>query len=193
MTVNSLSPAFMKLFYTGNGRGHVATIPITFSGGFTPGVLPSLLAKNGTAVAGDVAADGFAAIFTPFLNTGDEVSRVEYFSWPSPADDVIFIYAVDVAAAGESALAALEDSMLTMSFRTNLGGVLKFVILDAALSAVNVREIPPFTPGSRAIDAATAITDAFSCWKGRDGGYAIAGIALTTKTNDKLRRDTLDI
>lgn len=76
---------------------------------------------------------------------------------------------------------------VTMNFRTNLFGIMKIVVLDAATN--NNFDKTTVLPGSGALfDIFNQLTSSTNGWSGQDNGQVAGFISQTITLNEKLRR-----
>lgn len=186
MTLHDISPAFCKINYNTNGHVHVMQLPMLPDTVPTVGVDPQIQTKVGSAQAFSAAMDTFASLLTPILNTGDEISTAEFWYKPTAMDDPLWIFTHSLAAAGDSATAAVFAQQYTLSFRTVAGGVLKLTVMETVV-VNNVKNAYPFasTPSD---NLGAFCTGDDSPFIGRDGAFPAVPIFLTTKTNNRLRK-----
>lgn len=185
---NSLSPGFVRLIYTANGRIHKATLPcmpVDNAGTWAIEKNNATLYSPWTA-----AVDAFVLVFKPFLNTADEVQTAQLWTQYSENSDPVFREEYAIAAAGTSAAAALVYGQQTMVFRTENGGLLRLYIMEPA-SSVNYHFFPPFPAGVYE-NMRAHVMGATTGWLiGRDGGRPTSCCSVTSKVNDKLRKKFL--
>lgn len=189
MAVNSLYPAFVKMFYSVSNRQHVQTISInyTYNAADVGGdpTLIQVVTPNGL-IAFKTALDAWIGLLKPAFNTAAQFGNVELWAYPTINDDPRFITSFSANTAGTSGTATVPYSQSTWSFRSTNGGILKVVLLDTVFP-VNVRDDAPITTVG-ATGVVSGITLPSYPFLARDGGRGFTPIRLLTKTNDVLRK-----
>ena len=189
MAVNDLAPGYIKVFYNAASRPHIATLPVIWDGDPDVGVEPSVIQNNTLSALVSVAVDEYCdAIRTIFHST---VTWTGYECYKKAVGaDPTFVFADDLALAGSSASVVNTDSQATLVFRTTEGGLMKIYLMEH--SAANNARIPLKSTAPAPWNTMfTYFTGALGFVVGRDGGRAIAGTYVTTKTNDALRKRRL--
>jgi len=189
MAENSLSPAFIKLYYSAAGRSHVATIPTKFFGTPVPGVAPNLTLHNGGSNTFTSFMAGYIAAWKVFFDTITTFDYADVWSQPTPEDDPVWIFTYASGAIGTSVTDFNVASELVMTFRTDQGGILRTYAMEQAEPS-NVF-VSYASMGSAAKAYADLVMAATSAAYGRDGGAPVACLGYKTKTNDVLRRKIL--
>lgn len=189
MTINSLSPGFVKIRYARGAVSHTQTLPVIPA--LTPVVdePPTFLTKGGGSVGMSAAIDGFMAVFKPLFFSDVDFASAEFWSQPTPTDDPIWIYNYPIALSGTGTGSSAIAGQGTLTLRTSGGGIAKLMAMECITSLLTVPVSSfPFPVGSIATLAAymTHLTNAWIV--GRDGYFPAVPIKFTTKTNDALRR-----
>lgn len=193
MTINSLSPAFLKLYSTFSTITHVMTLPVVPSGTWTPGVQPDLATYGGGSQSLESCMSLLMPVLRPFFGSTTEFNRVEAWHKPTPESDPIWIYTSVIALPGLAASASANNLQGVVTFRTNLGGMFKFYMMEMQSGqTVNLRDPYPFTT-TIATNLANMLMAATSFVYGRDGGKLVVPMYYTTKYNDALRKRRLGI
>lgn len=190
MPINALSPAFIKVYYSSPYHTHVQTLPVRNSGTTTPGAEPNLRQKDATAVSMGTWAGDYQTIIAPLFTEDVSFSVAEFWLKLNPDDDPIYIWSQALGFTGSQEVALpYPDGMLTMSLRSQSGGIGKFTLMESAVSPLT-RDAYPFTATALAAlgdwltgDTATVVA--------RDNGYFVAPFKATGKTNDALRKRRL--
>lgn len=184
MAVNSLSPGFVKLYYTVGVREHVMTIPvIPFPSGGGAWLTATRFAPSGVSWTANM--DAFITVIKPLMSSSTTFTYAELWTQATADSDPQYEATYSIAVIGTAAGAAVANSMITFSGRTEGGGIAKLVLLETAL-AVNIKYKSPYAVPLAAIVAYLLSTSAFLV--GRNGGYWLNVPQATTKTNDTLRR-----
>lgn len=190
MAINSLSPAFVKVYTTVATHQHVMTIPTKFSGTPVPGEAPNLLAHNASSVGFSSALDNLSTYIKPFLASANgAVDYAEVWSQPAPEDDPVWIYTYQINDDGTSAGATVTANQSVWTFRSANGGVFRLYLMETAL-AVNIA-LPYSQFESDKKDLADYITSSLSWIYARDNGAPITCLGYKSKFNDVLRRKYL--
>lgn len=192
MAINSLSPAFIKLYYVAFGAEHVQVLPTKFSGAVVPGATPSVELHNGTSLDGADAVDAYSVVFAAWIRTTDSILRADFWSQPTPQDDPIFVSSAPLGIPGlVSATVQNQSVQSSITFRSAFGGLYRNIVVDQTLIPVNVRDDAPFSNASVQNYVNFLMNPAQSFVYARDGGKLISPIRLLTKTNDILRKRRL--
>lgn len=191
--INSLSPAFLKLFYTFSAITHVMTLPVIPNGAWTPGVEPDLLTYGGGSQSLSGCMSLLMPVIRPFFGTGTEFNRVEAWSKPTPESDPIWTYTETIGLAGSAASASANNLQGVVTFRTDAGGLFKLYMMEMQSGQnVNLRDPYPFTT-TLATNLANMLQASTSFVYGRDGGKMVVPLYYTTKYNDALRKRRLGL
>lgn len=186
MASNDLAPGFIRLYYTSNGHPHVQVLPISFDSTPVAGTEPNLESRDGSAVAASAFMAAYLAVWRAIFPiatawTGFEVYSKEILGDPQ------YIWGDDLTIVGSNGSGVQSNSQVTYTFRTNQGGVMRLVAMEAAI-ATTVRAPLRTTLAAPNGAIATYILGATNCIIGRDGGFPISGIFITSKVNDALRK-----
>lgn len=191
MAQNSISPGFVKIYYTVETRPHVMTIPVIPIDPDPLVVGNELQQKNGFAAVFGTAMTDLVTAIKAFYSTSSEFQYAELWSKPLPTDDPIFVEVFPLAILGIAGSAAVKSSQTVLTHRTIYGGIHRLYLMET-VQQPNLRDVAPFAPGG-AQNLSLAISNAFSVVVGRDGGVLTAPKAYTTKTNDVLRKKQLSL
>lgn len=184
MAVNSLSPGFVKLFYTVGTKEHVMTIPvIPFPAGGGAWLTATRFAPGG--VSWTVNVDALITVLKPMFSALSTFTYAELWTQADADADPQYEATYSIAVAGTGGGTAVANGMVTFSGRTENGGIAKLVLLES-LSAVNQKLKPPYVAPYLAVVNYLLSTSSFLV--GRNGGYWLNVPQITTKTNDTLRR-----
>ena len=189
MAQNSLSPAFVKLFYSRTGVEHTMTIPTKFYTAPTVGESPSLLTHAGGQYPFDNAVDDLILYLKPLWANTMSFGHAEVWSQPTPEDDPLWIYTYAVGVAGTSANANVIASQIVMTFRSTLGGLFRLYGMEASYAVNQAFSLAGFDTALG--NLSTYIIASASWVYARDNGKPITTLGAKTKTNDVLRRKLL--
>lgn len=191
MTINSLAPGFIKLYYVQNLLTHVQTIPVSVAGDPTVGEEPEFTPNVGAPILMSAFIDEYIAILQPLFGADTSFSSAEYWNQPEPEDDPTWYFTYPIGEVGTSGTASVDLLQAVMTFRTALGGIYRNYLMEISGSVpVNLHTSFPFSAGPFA-DLAEYLTGDTSCVLGRDNAALIVPIAFTTKYNDALRKKRL--
>jgi len=191
MPVNSLSPGYLEVKYTFSSLLHRMRIPVQPSPGWVIGTEPNVVQNDGTSVTLTAAMNAFLTPFRAlFANTMEIISTDAWF-YPTGVDNPVWVYTLLHGLLGTNVGANVTSSQMTVSFRTNAGGVAKLVMIEGVFTP-NVRNSYPFGAG-----ALTTLMNQMlgtgGIWRGRDGGKLVTPIWSTSKTNDAVRKIRLSL
>lgn len=185
MTVNSLSPAFVKLNYSRTGFSHTATYPVAPDGALTPGDNPQMAIKSGFSIDFVSAMEDYSNLLKPIFTAEFTINTAEFWSQPTPSDDPVWIYTHSLGDAGTNPADLTPASEAVMTARTDNGGLIRLYYLEVPIP-VNLAYFSTF-PSDYA-DIADFFLSSDSWLRGRDNGFPLTFISLKTKTNDVLLR-----
>lgn len=190
MARNSLSPGFLKIFYTSNGHPHVQTLPVNPVA--PAGAATNLLDKSGASQLWTSAVADLVLIMKAVLHTTDSIDTAEIWTQASPTAVPIFQASSAIGVNGTSASVDQPFSQLRFSFRTSLGGRGVYTVLEGVTAPDQKFPAPLYgaVAAFAAIDA--YLTGVNSVVWGRDNAYLSAGIRAVSKTNDTLRKAFLN-
>jgi len=191
MTVNSISPGWLKVSYFVGTHPHHQILPIK---PITP--VPGESDGFATTKDGDTYSipswleEQYYPAWQPLFSTAASINQVELWSKPTPDDDPIWIFTYSgagiVGTAGGTAVAA---GQLMLTYRSLGGGIFKQYFMETPYP-VNVVDPAPFSNAAQA-GMADVITNNLSIVCARDNGFIGAELKSLTKTNDALRKKYL--
>lgn len=187
MTINSLSPGFLKIFYDSNAHDHQMTLPVKPNGTPTPGVDMILDTIGGGTTPASTFAVALAEVLDPFFTSAASFNRYEAWSQPTPADDPIFIFGGEIGEVGTGTGTPVTASEYVFTWRCTNGTLLKMYLLETIVNQNQRFSLPSLTTGPEH-DLDVFIRSSASAVFSRGGGKPIVGINATSKMNDTLRR-----
>ncbi len=187
---NSLFPAFVKMNYFSGVAPHVAILPTTewfppdltsVSGHYTPWTGISIIETDDMVKA---LVNKLKARYPTNCNFTDYT----VYTMASPTDAPVPRYNAVLDIAGTNAGTEWAKAVqVTISFRTELFGLSKLVLLDAN-SSNNFDKITDLTGHADYQAIVDEWTDDGNAWAGRDGGRPNVFTQIALDLNDKLRR-----
>lgn len=185
---NSLTPAFVRLHYTGNAHQHTMTFSYrpVFSGG---GGTLTALTRGGDTINLDDGISEYVDALKQVLSIADAFTAWEAYTQATATSVPVWIGAGSLIDGGGQATGAITPwEQLTMSFRTTAGGRFRVQLMELPLPNDHVW----FGDGMSAASGLAGIVTylkGFSCIPlARDDAYVAGAIGARTKTNDVLRR-----
>lgn len=181
---HSLYPGFIKLYYTVSTFEHVMTIPVrpfVNSFGFW------WVEMKGTA-GGILWTSGLTALVDAIkihYHTSTTFTYAELWTMDSVEADPLYRETYLLGVAGTSVTANVLMSQTVFSGRSSAGGVAKLYLMES-INAVNQKLKPAYAAGFAT--TVSYLLGNSSILTARDGGTWSAVPQVTTKTNDKLRR-----
>lgn len=199
MPVNYDGRVEIRFFYTTTistiPLPHRHTVDVDYGGG-EPNLIPPgvdfsdvpLIQRNGieTDAASFVAA--YMDVLAPLWRPTTEFSHAEMWVYGGePSTDAVFKGAYSLGVVG-SAGAGLDQAaqQLTLTFRSEFGGILRTQLMEVSLEGSNV-QTEPFTP-STLQNLAVYIDSLLSPIVARDNGHIITPIKAGLGQNEKLWR-----
>jgi hypothetical protein len=191
MAHNSLSPAFVKLYYNFNNITHVQTIPVIPSGTPTVGSLPNVTPITGSPITFAQFMTDYMVVFRPFFHNLTTIQSAEFWYQSTPTADPIWIYDHPINLTGSSGSVNTSMGQIVLTMRTALGGIYRWYAMEPSSALpLNVR-----TPGAALATTVLALSNylkgSTSCVYGRDNASLQVPIFSTTKINDALRKRRL--
>lgn len=190
MALNFPGPYEMRFFYTVDNLQHVQKINCDVVG--TPVVGEdsaniTLQTKDSVGVNMETAADAYGALWQDFFDdTAATLDRVELWRYAAESTDATYISSYDLALDGESVVGEYKAAQqVTLSFRTQEGGIMRLVYLETPLTFNVVRPIQPAT----ALKAMADYVVASDTWMlARDTSYPVVGISEAGGENEAIWR-----
>lgn len=185
---NSPAPAFFRANYHSAFGIHTMQVPTrAWSSDPLFPIAGVFEAWDTASIDAQVMIEGFVDQLLPFYPNSVIFDNFLIFSQPTPDDDPLPVAgAVFTGKIGSAGTPGWTKAVqLTMSLRSTLFGIAKYVFLDAA-SGSNFDPIQvPDTPMS---DLITYVTDETNAFSAQDNGRPNTFIKLTKTLNEKLRR-----
>lgn len=183
---NSLSEGFVRLTYSNPYGVHHAMFPVNYDGTPTPGTEPTVTLKDATTEGLVTAFAAFMVLYKVMFDSDVLFGLAEAYAVDAETEERTFLYGWNVGIAGTSAGSITRDNMVTLTFKTVGGGVLKVVMMETNLTT-GLTYRPPFAVDSPWEDLASFIVSGESFLIGRDNTYPFAPISLKSKESDALR------
>lgn len=188
MAVNSLSPAFVILYYVTFWGWHTMTLPTLDYGGGTFTTPGDFDTWNAGAIDADTMVAGLTTVLAPLFHTSVNFNRFEVYTQEDADADPVLAYIKEIDVDGSDADPGWYKAVqLTLSMKTTGGHLARMVMMDAA-SNDNFDIIQPVS-GNANLDALfDVLADPDNGWSSRaDEQIAVATKASTT-INEALRR-----
>lgn len=185
MTINSLSEGFARITYAGGSVIHHQVLPINFSGVPEAGVEPNLTTKVGGTV-GAIAGLGAYIDAVKAVFADDTIFGLcEIYAVDADDNERHFMYAFDLAEVGTGVGEIQLYKMLTMTWKTKVGGLLKLTFMEHRLANVSKTRSPYEALSDYALINTYMLSD--DCIViGRDNNYAFAPISASNRYSDAL-------
>lgn len=190
MTVNSLAPAYVELFYSATIDSrlhpHTATYPVIPTATPVVGNVPNFVTNDDNDDTATNLITDWIDIMKTAYNGGFTFDRADIYSQPTDDDDPLFIVTIPLAVVGTSITATVKFCRLTCSFKTELGGNARLTLMES-IYAVNATDSFPYA--SVPIDSLADYALGNSGWiRGRDNGKLSTSTRYVTKVDDALRK-----
>lgn len=187
MTINSLAPAFVKLFYNRTGliKQHVMTFSVHPTSSLVVSGNGSLDKSGGGADSFTNHIDALILLLKVITSHNMTFTHAELWSQPLVTDDPVFIYDYSLGVAGTDSAAHVVAEQLVITYRSTNGGLWRFYQMEGT-AAVDIVAFPPFSTAYANLSNYFLGADNFI--RARDNGSPSSVISLKTKTNDALRR-----
>jgi len=187
---NSLFPAFVVIEYHSAFGHHKMTIPTkvyTGSGvGFPAG---SFLAWDSSNRDADEMINDLVELLAPFWKVDTTFDSYTIYSMADPEAAPLPEYAAALGIPGSNAGTYWSKAVqTTFSFRTDLFGQFKLVMLDAP-APVSFDRIDTFSTSPEAIAIRDELALSSNAWSARDNGKPITLVQIAYTLNEKLRRE----
>jgi hypothetical protein len=186
MTVFTLYPGFVKIYYSSAFSEHTQVLPVdpTFSD-------PDwVLDRPGSSTSQEwgAAVDAWIALLVPVYNADVTFNYAELWTIASEGADPVFKAAHQIDEAGTAGGATVKASMATVSFRTEGGHNGKIVLVDQTRPVNDKLLSPAFGNVTAYQNIAAFLVGDNDFIKGRDGFFPVSVPRILTKTNDALRK-----
>jgi hypothetical protein len=146
-------------------------------------------AWDATLIDTDDMVVALVTLLAPFFPASYHFDNYIVFTYATPDADPVPVASNPLTVVGTSAAPGWSKAtQTTLSFRTDLFGIAKIVLLDVDSqdSFDKTVVVPPATPLEALVTEFTLDTNG---WSGRDGGRPDTYISATTTLNEKLRRE----
>ena len=182
--IHSLYPGFVKLFYTVGTFEHTQTIPVK------PFLSVSstwyVEAKGDpTGVLWTTALAAYINAVKPLYPATATFTYAELWTMSTPEADPLWVDTAMLAVVGTAGGSFVTAGQVVFSGRSTAGGVVKLYFMESIV-AVNNKYKPTYSAPLLAV--ASYLTGAGSWLAARDGGFWAVVPQVTSKTNDKLRK-----
>lgn len=189
MARNSLSPGFLKIFYTSNTHPHLQVLPVNPVA--PAGAGTNLLDKSGASQLWTSAVADIVLFLKQYLDSASTIVSAEVWTQATPTSVPIFQATTALGVAGTAVGAAVPWAQVRQSFRAANGSRAVYQVMESVL-AVDLKVSAPLYGGAAMLQAsANYLTGSSSVVWSRDNSYLANGIRAVTKTNDKLRKKYL--
>lgn len=190
MTVNSLAPGYVVFNYTSNGRSHKQVLPVNPVAPAGPSTL--LRDSSGASQAWTSFVADWVLLLKDCFNTGSSIDSAEMWTQASPTSVPILQDTTTIGVAGTSASADVQDEQTVLTFRTSNGSRMLVKLIEAIFPVDVVRSGPLYGGVTEWAAFASYLTGSSACVWSRGGAYATSSIKGVTKTNDSLRKKTIN-
>lgn len=187
MTVHSLSEGFCRITRTGVSVPHHHVLPIKFEGTPEPGTEPMLTTRSGGSVNAEAGILGWVTSVNHLFVTS-EFGLAEIYTVDAETEERQFIYAWNIGESGTGAGSDKVYQMLTMTWKTRLGNLLKLVFMECKLGSVGKTRAPYNTDDDYDIVSDYMLSDDCVIF-GRDNEPAFAPISASVRYSDALLPD----
>lgn len=191
MAHNSLSPAFVKLYYNISSITHVQTIPVQPSGTPTVGTEPNVVPASGGPIALSQFITDYMVVFRPMFSSLTTIQSAEFWYMPTPTSDPIWIYDHPINLAGTTGATSTLMSQGVLTFRTALGGIFRWYGMELAAGFALNQRIAGTSLTSQTLALSNYLKGSTSCFLGRDNAKLMVPIWYSSKINDALRKRRL--
>lgn len=184
---NRLFPSFVVVDYTSAHGQHKQTLPTLQWNGSGLGDPGSFDTHDGTGIVSTTMMLNFINAYRPVLPTTTQLVSYTIYNMPTPTSIPQPVYGAAIGLAGTDATTTGQAKAVqwTMTIRTTVFGLLKFVMLDRPSGNIwgNVT----------AMDAPTLalfnqLTASENGWSGRGGGRPLTFLGISISLNKALRR-----
>lgn len=191
--VNFPGPLVAKTIYTHQSFTHVNHLNLNGARGQGVGGAPAdyeLINKDASTQTFNAWALLYQAKMVPLMSASplSQIARIELWEYPEDSESGTFLtqfFPTTTAGDGTSAVDPSIAGQATISFRTEEGGIAKWVGMEMSFATQVVNDQFPFSD-SRVTDMATFLTANTSPVLGKDTSPLIGAIAFYTTQNKKL-------
>lgn len=192
--INSLSPGFFKLLYTGPTGDHTHLVPVRGStGSDAPPTASDIATAAGSSLDADVAIAGYAANFAYLLGTNDHIGGWELYAQADEDSEAVLLDLGSLDQDGVGSGVAIPCNQAALSFVGGGGFRGRLIGLDTYLPKDQVRTAFSDPPADGIDALALYLTGDSNIRITRGGTYPLAVRRMVTKENDALRRSFFNI
>lgn len=184
MTVHSLAPGFIIVYYTSNGHPHKHIIPVRDPQP-AGGGLWEVRRLDASFESVVTAMNTWATAIKPLFAAASNLAYWELWTKADEDADPIFRQTGALNVAGTSVLPLRPLDQIVFSYRTSEGGTGKLQFMEFAHNA-GAKTTPVYS--GVLLSVSNYLVGSTSIYVGRDGGYPIQVPAIFTKPNDFLRK-----
>jgi len=183
---NSQSEGFVRFTYVSTQGVHHGEININFSGVPDQGTEPTLVKKDTTTASATTALAGFFDEYVKFFDEDTNFGNVEIYAVNPDTEERSFIWSYNLNMQGAAVSSNVPLGMLTMTWRTGKGGILRVVMMEG-VTIVNQNLAPPYIVDTPFSDLDLYMRSGDAVAIGRDDAYAFSAMSAKSKTSDVLR------
>jgi hypothetical protein len=187
MAANSQSEGYARFTYVSTQGVHHGEININFSGIPEQGAEPTLVKRDTTTAAATAALAGFFDEYVKFFDDDTNFGNVEIYAVDPETEERSFIWSYNLNMQGAAVTSNVALGMLTMTWRTGKGGILRVVMMEG-VAAVNQNLAPPYITDTPFSDLDIYVRGDDAVLIGRDDAYAFSAMSAKSKTSDVLRK-----
>lgn len=145
-----------------------------------------VLRRDGTPFALDSEVDDWVDLIKLLFNSGagNTIDYAELWKFTPGTFDAAFVSTYPIAVAGTSGSGTVPAGQVIVTFRSQLGGVMKLNFMETVIAQTTPDTLPFANAGLDAI--ADAVVAGTVPWMARDNGYPFACIAAYPGVNEAL-------
>jgi hypothetical protein len=183
---NALGPYFVRIFYHSPQAPHVMTLPTkTWS---PDGGAGNFATWDASSISASVMVNALVDVLKTLYPSDCVFDSYGIYSQPTPADDVVPLYAEAVTTGTGTSVDgswASASELIFVARSTNFG-IAKLTLLDAVTSN---QFLPMLTLSGLYADVFAEWSDEGNGWAARDNGRPATFLKMTTNINQALRKE----
>jgi len=189
MPTNFPGPYAVEINYQVTGLNHKMLLNTIVDGSVTVGQDPTtinLLTKGGGTVALSTAVDAWVTLMRGELTSAADISTYDFWQYTTGTFERTYVTSGAIGVSGNSSGANVLAGYRRVSFRTQVGGIGYFTLLEG-VGTGSEQFAPPFPRASTRAIADFMISD--DAWMiARDNGYFVAPIRESQGQNESVFR-----
>lgn len=188
MTIHSLGPSYVQIFYQSGKGAHVMTRPTRFFQGTAWVAGGTYTAWDDTPVDAATMIEDFIDLLLPLFTADINFTSYTIYQKPVTDEPGIPVFAANLTGKIGTSISTAQFYAYakTYSYMTEDSNTAKLVLLDVPTGGVVSKST--ILPGGAEGLAANALLDLGAAWSGRDDKRIVAFRSISNDVNDALQK-----